>query len=126
VRFRGMRYLTLFFAVMFFANNAGAAVCAFAADLAGQGRVAAHASAANADEPACPQCDETGSCLTHFVQSFHNDEQKIWTGVTPVALVPVLNVLEVPVPAQPKPVVLASAPPVVGPPLAILYRNFRK
>jgi hypothetical protein len=126
VRFRRMRYLSLFFAVMFFANNAGAAVCAFAADWAVQGRVAAHASAASADEPACPQCEEEGSCLTHFVQSFHNDEQNIWVGVSPVALVPILNVREVRVPAQPKLVVPASAPPIVGPSLAILYRNFRK
>ena len=125
VRFRRVRYLTLSLAVMFFANNAAAAVCACIVDMAGQGHVAVHALGAKADEPACPQSGEAGPCLKHYLQSFQNGGQKIWAPVPATALVPVLNVLQVSVPARPKLVVVAAAPPIVGPPLAILYRNFR-
>lgn len=120
-----MRYLTLFLAAMFFASNAAAAVRACIADLAGSGHVAAHALEAGAGEPLCPQSEDTGPCLKHYAQTYQNDEQKIWAGVSAAALAPVLTLLRVSIPPQPKLVLVAAAPPIVGPPLTILYRNFR-
>ena len=120
-----MRYLTLFLAAMFFASNAAAAVRACIADLAGSGHVAAHALEAGAGEPLCPQSEDTGACLKLYAQTYQNDEQKIWAGVSAAALAPVLTLLRVSIPPQPKLVLVAAAPPIVGPPLTILYRNFR-
>ena len=124
-----MRHLTLFLAAMFFASNAAAAIGACVAELAGHKQMAGHALDARASEPAskplCPQPDDTGPCLTHYAQSYHGDEQKSWAAVSAAALVPELGVVKVAFHALPKPVVLASARPIVGPSLTILYRNFR-
>lgn len=125
VRFRRMRHLALFLAVLFFANNAAAGVLACVAGLAGQGQLAVHASDGMAGAPACPQSDESGPCLVHYAQSHPLDEQNTWAGVATALLVPAQNLPRFAVPAQPKPLVLASAPPLVGPPLTILYGNFR-
>lgn len=120
-----MRYLTLFLAAMFFASNAAAAVRACMADLAGQEHVAIRALDAEGDEHLCPQSEDAGRCLTHCTQSYKSDEQRFSADVHAVALAPALAVLHVSFQAQPKPVVVASAPPIVGPPLTILFRNFR-
>jgi hypothetical protein len=125
VRFRRTRYLTLFFAAMFFANNVAAAVRACVVDLAAQQHVAISALAAAADESLCPPSDDAGPCLTHYAQSRQNDEQKFLASFPAAAFVPVLAVLQVPFPAKPKPVVVASAPPIVGPSLTILFGNYR-
>lgn len=126
MQIRRMRYLTLFLMAMFFANNAAAAFRACAIDLAGQDQVAAHALEPRAGDTPCPESDESGPCLKHFVQSQQYDEQKTWAGVP--APVPLLapKVLQLLITAQPRPVlIMAVAPPVVGPPLTILYGNFR-
>jgi hypothetical protein len=129
VRFRRMRHLALFLAAMFFASNAAAAIGACIAELAGQQPMAGHALKAGAGEPAgkssCPQSDDTGPCLTHYVQSYQSDEQKIWADVSVAALVPERIGVHFPFQVPPKPVVMALAPPVVGPSLTILFRNFR-
>ena len=125
VRFRRMRHLALFLAVLFFANNAAAGVLACVAGLAGQGRLAVHAVDGMAGAPACPESDESGPCLVHYAQSHQFDEQNTWAGVATTLFIPARNLPRLAVPAQPKPIVLASAPPLVGPPLTILYGNFR-
>ena len=120
-----MRYLTFFLAAMFFASNAAAAVRACMADLAGQEHIAVRALDAEGDEQLCPQSDDAGRCLTHCTQSYKSEEQKVSADVPVVALAPSLAVLHAAFQAQPKPVVVASAPSIVGPPLTILFRNFR-
>lgn len=120
-----MRYLTFFMMAMFFANNAAAAIRACIADLAGQEHVAMSMPAVAGNEDLCPPSDAAGPCIKHYAQSHQSDEQKLWAGFSSVAPAPVLAVLRVSFQAKPKLVVLASAPPIVGPSLTILYRNFR-
>ena len=120
-----MRYVALLLAVLFFANNSAAAARACVSGIAGSGQAQAHALGAYAGEPACPQTDGAGPCPKHQVQSHQAGENDIW------AVTPALAVLAAPelplltLPAAAKLVVVASAPPVLGPPLTILYRNFR-
>ena len=120
-----MRYLALFLAAMFFANNVAAAIRACIADAAMQEHAAAMVDAAAASHPLCPQQDESGPCLTHYAESYQGDEQKAWAGFPGVAPVPVVAALPAIVHAKPKDRFYASAPPVVGPPLTILFGNFR-
>lgn len=125
MRFRWMRYLTLFLAAMFFANNVPAAVRACVADSKSHEHIAVSAPADAGGEALCPPSDDAGACLTHFAQSYQNDEQKFWADFPPVGPAPVLSLLHVAFRAKPKPLVMASAPPIVGPPLTILFGNFR-
>ena len=125
VRFRRMRYLTFFMAAMFFANNVVAAVRACVADLNTHEHIAISAPAAAGGGPLCPPSDDAGPCLTHYAQSYQSEEQKIWADFPPVAPAPVLSVLDVAFQANPKLLVMASAPPIVGPSLTILFGNFR-
>ena len=124
-----MRYLTLIMAAMFFASNAVAAIGACIAELAGHEQMAGHALAAKAGESArkslCPQSDDAGACFTHYAQSYPGDEQKLWADVPAAALIPAHKLVHLEFQAPAKLVVLAAAPPIVGPSLTILFRNFR-
>jgi len=119
----------MFLAAMLFASNAAAAIGACIAELSGQGQMAGHALAAGAGEPAgkplCPQSDDAGPCLTHYAQSYQSEQQKIWADVPAAAIVPERVVVHAPFQLPPKLAVLASAPPIAGPSLTILFRNFR-
>ena len=120
-----MRHVALFLAALFFANNAAAGVLACVSGLLGQGQPAIHAHDARAGEPACPQADEPGPCLTHYLQSHKCDEHASWGAVLAALFVPAFDHPLFRAPAQTKPFVLVSAQAVVGPPLTILYGNFR-
>lgn len=120
-----MRYLTLFLAAIFLASNATATARACIADLAAQGHVAIRALDAEGDEHLCPQSGDAARCLTHCTQSYKNVEQKFSADVPAVTFAPFLTVLHVSFQAKPKVIILASAPPIVGPPLTILFRNLR-
>jgi len=87
--------------------------------------MAVRALDAEGDEHLCPQSDDAARCLTHCTQSYKNDEQKFSADIPTIALAPFLTVLHVSFQAKPKVVVVALAPPIVGPPLTILFRNFR-
>lgn len=121
-----MRFLTFLLLALFLANNAAAAVRACLADPAVPNHAALHVRGAHAGDPTCPQSDESGPCLKHYVQRHQLDEQKTWASVPNTVLVPALDFPQFSTPATPKLVVLSSTPPVVAPPLTILYRNFRK
>jgi len=125
VRFRRTRYLILFVAAMFFASNVAAAVRACVVDLATQGHIAVSAPAAAPGESKCPPTDDAGPCLTHYAQSYQNDEQKFSLDVPSSALAPVLIVFHPFSRAKPEPDLRAAAPLFVGPPLTILFGNFR-
>jgi hypothetical protein len=118
-----MRFLTLFLAAMFFANNATAAVRACVADLARSQHLAVRTLVAEANKRPCPPSEDAGPCLTHYTQTYQIDEQQAWADFTPLA--PVAAPLHASFQPKPKRVVLASAPPIVGPPLTILFGNFR-
>ena len=120
-----MRYVALFLAAMFFANNVAAAVRACIADAVMPEHAVVAVETAAASHPLCPQQDESGPCPTHYAQSYPSDEQKAWAGFPRVVPVPVVAALPAIFHAQPKDRFYASAPPVVGPPLTILFGNFR-
>lgn len=124
-----MRLLNLFLAVMFFANNAVAAVRACSADHAMQGRAAISAPAGAADQAPCPQDDDAGPCLKHYAQAYESsqgNESCLWNGFSPLVFIPTLAVVHASIQASPKLVAVAAAPPRVGPPLTILFGNFRR
>lgn len=115
-----MRYVAMFLAAMLFANNAVAAVRACVAMPQHNGA----ATAAGMD-PACPQSDRTGPCLKHYAQNYQSDETRLWVAFPPLAFAPVNAVAQVSFQSPPQRLVLASASPIVGPPLTILFGNLR-
>jgi len=125
VRFRQMQWLSLFLAVLFFANNASAAIGACASGLAGQDQTAVHALAAGASVPPCSQSDESGPCPKHYVQDHQFDDQATWAGVPAATFIPAFDSPRFAPRAPAIRVAMSSAQPVLGPPLTILYRNFR-
>lgn len=127
MRFRRMRYLTCFLAAMFFASNAVATARACIVQLAGQEHVAVRAHNAEGDAHLSPQSGDATGCLTHCTQSYRSDKQQFSADVPLLVLAPAPApaVFHTLVQAQPRLVVLAMAPHIVGPPLTILYRNFR-
>ena len=110
---------------MFFANNVAAAVRDCVADVKTDEHVAVSAPAAAGTESLCPPSDDAGPCLTHYAKSYQSGEQQFWAEFTKVAIAPVLGVLHIAYQAKPTLLVVASAPPIVGPPLTILFGNFR-
>lgn len=109
---------------MFVANSVAYAARVCIAELAGQERGMAGASAASDVEHQCPSADDAGLCLTHCTQGFKS-EQTVSPEVPGLILAPVLFVSYAWVEAGPTTPVVAPAPQVVGPPLTILFRNFR-
>ena len=120
-----MRYLTYFVAAMFIASNAAAAARACVVNLAGQEHVAVRALNAEGDQHLCPQSDDASGCLTHCTQSYKSDQQQFSPDVPVFLSAPARAVFQAPIQAQPRLVVVALAPPIVGPPLTILFGNFR-
>jgi len=122
-----MKYLALLLMVMFFTNNAAAAIRAICVgDPSGQGGIAVHLADTDSDKHEVSESDVAGPCLKHCVQSQHYYDQQTWTDVSSPARLPAPKViLQLSHPALPRLVLLAFAPPFVGPRLTILYRNFR-
>lgn len=120
-----MRYLTFFLAAVFIVSNAAAAARACRADLAGQEHIAARALDTEGDGQLCPQSDDARRCLTHCTQSYKYDGHKLSADFSAVAPPPFVEVFHVSFQAKPTVPALATAPPIVGPPLRILFLNFR-
>jgi len=110
---------------MLFASNVAAAVRACVVDLATPEHAAVSAPAPAGSEPQCPPTDDGRPCLKHYAQSYQNDEQPFSLDVPSVALDPALTVLYPFLKDEPKLLVAAAAPPIVGPALTILFGNFR-
>jgi len=81
-------------------------------------------SAAIKIEHQCPSADDAGLCLTHCTQGFKS-EQRVSPEVPAVFVALPLFIPYARVEARPTIPVVAFAPKVVGPPLTILFRNFR-
>ncbi len=113
--------------VMFLANGAAAAARACTVDLAGQEHAALQARDASGDEHLCPEADSATRCLAHCTQGLKSTEQKLVADhPAPVLFAPPFIVLHVAFRPEQAALVLASAPPpIVGPPLTILFRNLR-
>ncbi len=120
-----MPYLTVFVAVMLFASSAAAAARACIVDLAGHEHIAVRALDAQGNEHLCPRSDDAVRCLTHCTQIYKGGVQQYSADASALVLAPVPAVFHAPIQAKPKRVVVVLAAPIVGPPLTILFGNFR-
>ena len=122
---RRMRYLLFFFAAMFLANNVVAATRACVTVLAGHDYTAMQRADMGDDEHLCPPSDDAASSSVHCAQSVKNDQQKFSADVPAIALPLPLSVPRFWFQAEPVVFARAATPPQVGPPLTILFGNFR-
>jgi hypothetical protein len=120
-----IRYLIVFFAAMFLANTAVASARACMVQLAAQEHTSIRSLDSSGDEHLCPEADSAANCLTHCTQSYKSDQQNLSFDAPAIAFAPPPLVHRAWVPIEPRRLVLASAPPVVGPPLTILFGNLR-
>lgn len=120
-----IRYLLVFFAALLLANHALASARACMAQLAAQERTAILAPDCGGVEHSCPEARIAADCLAHCTPSYKSDEQRPLSDFPASAIAPpsIPNQGEfLPVPGWR---VTAPAPPVVGPPLTIRFRNLR-
>ena len=120
-----VRYLLVFFVAMFLANNVAAAARACIVELTGQEHAVVQQADAGGDEHVCPVSEDAARCFTHCTQSFKNDQQKLATDVPGIAFASPLSLPRVWFRTEPRALVVAAAPPPVGPPLTILFGNLR-
>ena len=125
MRLGRIRYLIVFFAVMFLANNAAAAARACMVALAAEEHTAIQVLDSGGDEHLCPEADSAANCLAHCTQSYKSDQQNVSFDVPAIVFAPPLSLHRAWVPIEPRRLVTASAQPVVGPPLTILFGNLR-
>ena len=119
-----MQYLVVFFAAMFLANNAVAGARACMVALAAEEHTAIQALDSGG-EHLCPEADSAANCLTHCTQSYKSDQQNLSFDAPAIAVAPPFSLHRAWVPIEPRRLVIASAPPIVGPPLTILFGNLR-
>jgi len=120
-----IRYLLFIFAAMFLANNAVASARACMVQLAAQEHTAIQVLDSGGDEHLCPEADSAANCLAHCTQSYKSDQQRYSFDAPAVAVAPPLSLHRAWFPIKPRRLVIAPAPPVVGPPLTILFGNLR-
>lgn len=110
---------------MFLANGAMAAARACAVGLAEHEHTAIRILDSCGDEPLCPEADATAHYLVSCTQSYSSDEKIFSTDTPAVAIAPPLLLRRVWLPAESRSIILALAQPALGPPLTILFGNFR-
>src|SRR3990172_65191 len=126
MRLGRMRYLLVFFAAMFLANNAVASARACMVQLAADEHTAIRILDSSDNENLCPEADNSAAnCLAHCTQSYKSDQQNLFFDATAIVFAPPLSLHRAWIPIEPRPLVIASAPPVVGPSLTILFGNLR-
>ena len=118
--------MAVFFVVMFLANNAVASSRACMVQLAAEEHTAIQVLDSSGNENLCPEADNVAAnCLAHCTQSYKSDQQNFSFDVPAVVFAPPLSLHRAWVPIEPRRLVSASAPLVVGPPLTILFGNLR-
>ena len=126
MRPRRIRYLLVFFAAMFLVNNAVASARACMVTLAAEEHTAIRVLDTGSGENLCPEADDAAAnCLAHCTQSYKSDQQNFSFDVPAVVSAPPLSLYRAWIPIEPRRLVIASAQPVVGPPLTILFGNLR-
>ena len=125
MKLRRLRYLVAFFAAMFLANNAVAGGRACMVALAVEEHPAIRVLDSGGDEHLCPEADSAANCLAHCTQSYKSDQQNSSFDAPAIVFAPPLSLHRAWFPVRLTPLVLAVAPPVVGPPLTILFGNLR-
>ncbi len=125
MRSKRIRFLLIFVAAMFLANNVAVAARSFITGLSGQDSVVVQALDATGVGYLQPVDDDQALCLTHCAQSYQNHEQELATNAFKVAFLPALFVPYFSVEIKPAASVVALTPQAAGPPLTILFRNLR-
>ena len=120
-----IRYSLILFAAMFLANSAVAAARACLVGLAAQEHTATKVFDSSGGAHPCPEADSAANSLAHCTQSHKGDAQTFSFDAPTVAVAAPLSPHRAWFPAGPRLPVLSLAPPVLGPPLTILFRNFR-
>jgi len=120
-----IRYLLAFFAAMFVANNAVASARACMVQMAAQEHTAIQVLYSGGDEHLCPEADSAANCLAHCTQSYKSDQQNLSFDAPAIVFASPLSLHRAGFPVRPRSLDLAVAPPVVGPPLTILFGNLR-
>lgn len=120
-----LRYLLILFAVMFLGNGAAAGVRGCMVNLAAQEHAEMQIPGTSGDEQLCPEADSAANRAAHCMQSYKNADQKVSFDAPTFSIARPILPHRASAPARPAPVVMASAPPAVGPPLTILFGNRR-
>ncbi len=123
MRFKRTRYLIALFAAMFVANSVAAGAHVSFSPLVGEVPTAAGGLAGfgggNFMEP------DTDPCLDHCIQAYTHQDQHFATAVSSVIAAPVRFAVYHSTRSAPRNTVIARSPMILGPPLTILFRNFR-
>jgi hypothetical protein len=129
MKFTRIRWLRALVAATFLWSNVTVAAHACITALAAQVHEAVALQDAVPEHEGCaheqPSPADPALCLTHCLQADEITAQKIIIGVPGAVCPPVLFLLSSSAHALPVAPVLALAVPIVGPPLTILFRNFR-
>ena len=120
-----IRYLLIFFAALFLANNAMAAARACMVQLPAHQNSAIQVVDSGGDAPLCPEADTTSHYLVNCAQSYNSDVQSFSFDTSAVAIAPPPPPHRIWFPAEPGLLVLALAQPVFARPLTILFGNLR-
>jgi len=120
-----IRYSIVFFAAMFLANNAVASARACTVGPAAQEHTAIQVLDSSGDGHLCPDAGSADDSIAHCTQSYKSDIQNLSFDTPAPAVAPPLLLHRVGGPVGPRLLVLASGPPIVGPPLTILFGNLR-
>lgn len=125
MRTRRIRYLIAFVATMFLANNVVAAAYACITALNGANLAAIRALDARQVTHSEPASADAESCLTHCAQGDEIQQQDLAAAVHAPASVPGLPAAHLTASIKPVAPLVALAPRIIGPPLTILFHNFR-
>lgn len=119
------RYWVFFVAAMFLANNAAAFARACNVQLAAPERTAVRTLDAGGNAPLCPGVESSASCLAHVTGIHKGNQDYLFSDAPPIAVAAPVLLGGIRFAGGPKRVVVAADPPIVGPPLTILFRRFR-
>ena len=120
-----IRFLTFAFAAVFLANGAMAAALACMVDLALHEHTATRVHDCGGDAPTCAKAETSAHYLVDGNRSHKADEKAVSFDPPAVAIESPLWLRRALLPIPPSLPVIASAPPVVGPPPTILFGNIR-
>jgi len=119
------RYLFTFFAAMLLANNALAVARACVVHFPAPKLVVGQVLHTGGDERLCSAPDDANKCPEHVTGIRNSGDLNLFIDPPSVALGPQRVPLRVGVSPDSMRLVVASAPPIVGPPLTILFHNLR-
>ncbi|MFS8086043.1 MAG: hypothetical protein ACMG6H_10465, partial [Acidobacteriota bacterium] len=118
--------LLIVLAAMFVANGAIAAARACMVGLDAHAHTAVRVLDCSGEEPLCPEAAATAQhYLVDCTQCYKGDKPGLFFDTPAVAIAPHLSLHRAWFQPAPRQLVIASVPPVGGPPLTILFGNLR-